>query len=70
MNRRNQAPAAKVSELDLVTLATSVAEHVRPSYLPALRRCVDAGLVVFDDCGRGAPRLTDAGRKALAAVQP
>lgn len=64
MSKRKQA-VVNVSPLDLETLYCAVEEHVRISYMSSLRRCVDAGLVWFQDNGRGAPVLTDAGRAAL-----
>jgi hypothetical protein len=59
----------KVSRHALWTLKLTLDEGVRMSYLVELRACVDAGLVVFDDNGRGAPRLTDTGRAALASLE-
>ena len=58
-----------VGNADVFTLATSVREHVRYSYLPALRRCVDAGLCWFGDNGRGKLILTEKGAAAIAAIK-
>lgn len=61
--------ATKVSDLDLETLDLSVREHVKPSYLAALKRCVQAELVWFTNEGRGAPVLTDKGKLALQSFR-
>lgn len=66
--RQAQRKLSAVTELDLMTLKLSIEEHVRPSYMTSLKRCVDAGLVVFTRDGVGAPVLTDAGRTALAGL--
>ncbi len=66
--RAAQSKIEAVSDLDLITLKMSIEEHVRTSYLPSLKRCVDAGFVIFANLGRGAPMLTDAGRAALARI--
>ncbi len=59
--------AAKVTELDLITLWCAVYEYVSVTYLESLRRCADAGLVEFPNNGTGL-RLTDAGRTALIPI--
>lgn len=59
---------AEISPLALWTLKLAVEEHVRPSYLVELRKCVDAGLVIFLNEGKGKPMLTDAGREALKRI--
>jgi uncharacterized caspase-like protein len=67
-NTTQTKKAATVTKLDLMTLKIATEEHVRFSYLPALRRCVDADLVWFMNEGRGAPVLTDKGRAALLTI--
>ena len=58
-----------VGHVDLWTLKLSIEEHVRSSYLVSLKRCVNAGLVIFTDNGRGFPVLTDTGREALREIE-
>jgi hypothetical protein len=59
---------ARVSDLDLATLEDAASHHVKYSYIPSLRRCVDAGLCWFADEGRGHLVLTDKGKVALMSL--
>ena len=69
MPKAKQIHKAIFSPVDLITLKLSIEEHVCISYIPALKRCVAAGLVVFCDNGKGKPFLTEAGRTALKEIE-